>query len=58
VPLFIPQTTHKYLSGGEEMTMSASLNNSKSTMVDPLQTETKLDIVGGERRMGGDKLNE
>jgi hypothetical protein len=40
------------------MTMSASLNNSKSTMVDPLQTETKLDIVGGERRMGGDKLNE
>jgi hypothetical protein len=49
---------HKYLPGGEEMAMSASLNNSKSTMVDPLHTETELDLVGGGDTNGGEKLNE
>jgi hypothetical protein len=33
--------------------MSASLNSSKSSMVDPLQTETELDLVGGGDTNGG-----
>ena len=40
------------------MAKSASLNRSKSSMVDPLHTETELDLVGGGDTNGGEKLNE
>jgi hypothetical protein len=46
---------HKYLPGFSDMPMSASLNSSKSSMVDPLHTETELDLVGGGDTNGGER---
>jgi hypothetical protein len=48
-------TNINYL-GGEEMSMSASLNSSKSSMLDPLHTHNELDLVGEESN-GGEKFN-